>query len=75
MMLAIESFRMFVLKGFVVHAFFTASHLPATGITLGHATRYASTSFHVSVSSLGRLSPGPMARRRFFTRSPSQRPN
>ena len=43
---------------------FTASYLPATGITLGHTARDASTSPHVSVSSPGRLSQGPIARRR-----------
>ena len=30
---------------------FTASYLPASGITLRHAARYACTSLHVSVSS------------------------
>ena len=39
---------------------FTASYLPATGITLGHTARDASTSPHVSVSSPGGLSPGPI---------------
>ena len=43
---------------------FTPCILSATGITLGHAARYASTNRHVSVSSLERLSPRPVARRR-----------
>ena len=40
-------------------ATFTASILPATGITLGHTARYASTNSYVSVSSPGRPSQMP----------------